>query len=53
MVAVPAEAFYVEPEHGRHLVRFACCKRLEVIDEAVERLVAAFAPGDVAAGAPA
>ena len=51
VVAVPASAFYAHPEAGRHLVRFACCKRPEVIDEAVERLVAAFAPGGVPAGA--
>jgi N-succinyldiaminopimelate aminotransferase len=38
VVAIPNEVFYVRPEHGRHLVRFACCKRPEVIDEAVERL---------------
>jgi N-succinyldiaminopimelate aminotransferase len=43
VVAVPNEVFYARPEHGRHLVRFACCKRLEVIDAAVERLVAGFA----------
>jgi N-succinyldiaminopimelate aminotransferase len=42
VVAVPNEVFYARPEHGRHLVRFACCKRLDVIDEAVERLVAGF-----------
>jgi N-succinyldiaminopimelate aminotransferase len=42
VVAVPDEVFYVRPEHGRHLVRFACCKRLEVIDEAVDRLVREF-----------
>jgi N-succinyldiaminopimelate aminotransferase len=38
VVAVPNEVFYARPEHGRHLVRFACCKRDEVLDEAVERL---------------
>ena len=43
VVAVPASAFYMHPEHGAHLVRFACCKQLDVIDAAVERLVAAFA----------
>ena len=32
------EVFYANQEHGRHLVRFACCKRLDVIDAAVERL---------------
>lgn len=42
VVAVPDEVFYVRPEHGRHLVRFACCKRLDVIDEAVDRLVTEF-----------
>ena len=42
VVAIPNEVFYARPEHGRHLVRFACCKRLDVIDEAVERLVAGF-----------
>jgi N-succinyldiaminopimelate aminotransferase len=42
VVAVPNEVFYAHPEHGRHLVRFACCKRLEVIDTAVERLVEGF-----------
>jgi N-succinyldiaminopimelate aminotransferase len=43
VVAVPNEVFYARPEHGRHLVRFACCKRIEVIDEAVDRLVEGFA----------
>jgi N-succinyldiaminopimelate aminotransferase len=38
VVAIPNEVFYARPEHGRHLVRFACCKRPEVIDDAVERL---------------
>lgn len=45
VVAVPNEVFYVRPEHGRHLVRFACCKRLDVIDEAVDRLTNGFATG--------
>ena len=40
VVAVPNEVFYAHPECGRHLVRFACCKRLDVIDEAARRLVA-------------
>jgi N-succinyldiaminopimelate aminotransferase len=39
VVAVPNQVFYVDPERGRSLVRFACCKRPEVIDAAVERLV--------------
>lgn len=38
VVAIPNQVFYAHPEHGRHLVRFACCKRLDVIDDAVERL---------------
>ena len=39
VVAIPNQVFYANPEHGRHLVRFACCKRLDVIDAAVERLM--------------
>ena len=38
VVAIPNEVFYARPEHGRHLVRFACCKRLDVLDDAAERL---------------
>jgi N-succinyldiaminopimelate aminotransferase len=38
VVAIPTQVFYANPEHGRHMVRFACCKRLDVIDAAVERL---------------
>ncbi len=38
VVAIPCQVFYANPEHGRHMVRFACCKRLDVIDAAVERL---------------
>jgi len=38
VVAVPNEVFYARPEHGRHLVRFACCKGLDVLDEAGRRL---------------
>ncbi len=38
VVAIPNEVFYVRPEHGRHLVRFACCKQLDVLDEAARRL---------------
>jgi len=40
VVAIPNQVFYANQEHGRHLVRFACCKRLEVIDAAVEQLAA-------------
>ena len=38
VVAVPTQVFYDHPEAGRHLIRFAFCKRAEVIDEAVVRL---------------
>jgi N-succinyldiaminopimelate aminotransferase len=38
VVAVPGAAFYAEPEAPTPLVRFAFCKRLEVLDEAVSRL---------------
>jgi N-succinyldiaminopimelate aminotransferase len=38
VVAVPNSVFYADPERGRSLVRFAFCKRTEVIDEAVKRL---------------
>ena len=41
VVAIPTSAFYGDAEAGRTLVRFAFCKRPEVIDEAVGRLVAA------------
>lgn len=44
VVAIPNEVFYAHPEHGRHLVRFACCKRLDVIDAAVDRLIVGLAP---------
>ena len=43
VVAVPNEVFYARPEHGRHLVRFACCKQPSVIDEAADRLAKGFA----------
>ena len=36
VVAVPAAAFYVHPDRGRHLLRFAFCKRDEVLHEAVD-----------------
>jgi N-succinyldiaminopimelate aminotransferase len=36
--AIPPTAFYVNKEEGRHLVRFAFCKTLEMLDEAVRRL---------------
>ncbi len=39
VVAVPASVFYDDAETGRSLVRFAFCKKLEVIEEAVRRLL--------------
>ena len=38
VVAIPNEVFYANKHEGRHLVRFAFCKRFEVLDEAVKRL---------------
>jgi N-succinyldiaminopimelate aminotransferase len=38
VVAIPNEVFYMNRHEGRHLVRFAFCKRPEVIAEAVARL---------------
>jgi N-succinyldiaminopimelate aminotransferase len=38
VVAVPTQVFYDDQDAGRHLVRFAFCKRADVIDEAVRRL---------------
>jgi N-succinyldiaminopimelate aminotransferase len=42
VVAIPNEVFYANRHEGRHLVRFAFCKRPEVLDDAVERLRKAF-----------
>jgi N-succinyldiaminopimelate aminotransferase len=38
VVAVPTQVFYDDVDAGRHLVRFAFCKRPDVLDEAVRRL---------------
>ena len=38
VVAIPTSAFYDDDEAGRTLVRFAFCKRPEVIAEAAQRL---------------
>jgi len=40
VVAVPTQVFYDNEHAGRHLVRFAFCKRDEVLDEASRRLLA-------------
>jgi N-succinyldiaminopimelate aminotransferase len=41
VVAVPVQAFADDPAAWRHVVRFAFCKRDEVLDEAVTRLICA------------
>ena len=51
VVAVPSVVFYDDERAGRPLVRFACCKRLEVIDEAVRRLARLGGPGQPRASA--
>ena len=38
VVAIPVQAFVDDPAPWRHLVRFAFCKREEVLDEAMARL---------------
>ncbi|MGE0879733.1 MAG: pyridoxal phosphate-dependent aminotransferase [Acidimicrobiia bacterium] len=38
VVAIPSAVFYDNKDAGRSLVRFAFCKRFEVLDEAVARL---------------
>ena len=38
IVAIPNVVFYDDKHAGRHMVRFAFCKRHEVIDDAVARL---------------
>jgi N-succinyldiaminopimelate aminotransferase len=38
VVAVPTQVFYDDVDAGRRLVRFAFCKRPQVLDEAVSRL---------------
>jgi N-succinyldiaminopimelate aminotransferase len=41
VVAIPSQVFYDDLEEGRHLVRWAFCKRPEVIEEGLERLAKA------------
>ncbi len=38
VVAIPSVVFYDTEAEGRHLVRFAFCKRDELLDQAVDRL---------------
>jgi N-succinyldiaminopimelate aminotransferase len=41
VVAIPSQVFYDDKAEGRHLVRWAFCKRREVITEGLDRLAAA------------
>ncbi|HSJ15368.1 MAG TPA: aminotransferase class I/II-fold pyridoxal phosphate-dependent enzyme [Longimicrobiales bacterium] len=51
VATVPGSSFFHRPEDGRHLVRFAFCKRLETLHAAGERLRRiARAPGPITAG---
>jgi N-succinyldiaminopimelate aminotransferase len=38
VVAIPNRVFYDDQQAGRSIVRFAYCKRIEVLDEAMDRL---------------
>ncbi|HEY8485324.1 MAG TPA: aminotransferase class I/II-fold pyridoxal phosphate-dependent enzyme [Longimicrobiales bacterium] len=40
VAAVPGSSFFADPAQGRHLVRFAFCKRIETLEEAGRRLAA-------------
>lgn len=42
VVAIPTSVFYDDKQAGAQLVRFAFCKRPEVIEEAARRLTAAY-----------
>jgi N-succinyldiaminopimelate aminotransferase len=45
VVAVPTQVFYDHPDAGRRLIRFAFCKRRDVLHEAVHRLATLTRPG--------
>jgi N-succinyldiaminopimelate aminotransferase len=38
VAAIPPGSFYVNPEDGKDLVRFAFCKTIPVLEEAIARL---------------
>jgi len=42
VLAIPSSVFYgpTDPDAGRTLVRWAFCKRVEVLEEALSRLAA-------------
>ncbi|MBI4445157.1 MAG: aminotransferase class I/II-fold pyridoxal phosphate-dependent enzyme [Acidobacteria bacterium] len=39
VAAVPGSSFFHDPQLGKHLVRFAFCKSLDVLSQAAERLM--------------
>jgi len=39
IAVVPGSSFFSQPERGRHLVRFAYCKTLDLLESAGERLL--------------
>jgi N-succinyldiaminopimelate aminotransferase len=43
VVAIPSQVFYADPSGGRPYVRFAFCKRADVLGEALTRLRAGLA----------
>ncbi|WP_428537659.1 aminotransferase [Rhodopila sp.] len=43
VTAIPVSAFYEQPGAPRHYARFAFCKRLEVLQQAIDRLKSHFA----------
>jgi N-succinyldiaminopimelate aminotransferase len=38
VAAIPPSVFYEHKEHGRHLARFAFCKKRQTLEEGVRRL---------------
>jgi N-succinyldiaminopimelate aminotransferase len=44
VVAIPHQVFYDDVEAGRPLVRFAFCKKDEVLDDAVDRMLRGIGP---------
>ncbi len=46
VAAVPGSSFVEHAADGAHLLRFAFCKRVETLEAAGERLVAAFGSGE-------
>jgi len=45
VAAIPPASFYLNPEDGKDLVRFAFCKTLPVLEEAIARLDKGFRTG--------